>query len=1415
MINIDKLRPFPFYSKQVAFPDIVNHDKYNFIFYPENSTLQDSYFKLNLKRQFFRKGIIFPYIYPKVLINRKVFDLFRSIKLIPLRQVKDEENNVIIDTSLFLDALDLKFKKASYRRPVVMGRIMNYLQVIKSSVPPGRKNVFVYYVDYNKHFSELIWFRRIWPVFVMLAQADKQGNMSKIFDYFLIASGSSGTVSYSSLITPNYKPLKLSRILTILRSQEPLQSEAIEQVQKDNIDKASINVVNELPDKPKSEQEKEDTTKVHNIVKDYLKKNETSEAIEKMAYQLPSDKPVESIPIKHSLEVTHQEKPEVVPNQQEIQKYNSAINVALKSILYAYTGKRDLVHKVVDNIPVDKKIIAYSSMKKNLLSEIVEEDPYKNISRDNVFKNVKIHDVNDNKNPSKVLNKRIVDFKKTFEKDLMNSFQILQNQKEYPLKIKKFIKEPIPIDPGDLQPSKYVTYTIVLQDDLKNEHIVEVTIPEIQEDGSFILNGKKKFLIYQIILDPIYFIKAGQAKLETLYAAVAVHHKHTVHKSYYELYLAGYSLPLVAVLGYHIGFVNMMKLFGIRYKITKDAPQKGVTFIPLSDDTFIWYEAETEVQKRMMNSFFEMPLNIFTSENILNKQVFQTTMIKITKNMNCMFKIDKVLDNIMEPVAVQILRSKLLPITFEGCIYYICDELAKGRVDKRNNLDHSRVRSSEVFAYQIQKMILASYTEYFSKRKTGDKKAQFRCDTRKIVSDIVVSELVRDLENINPIEELSSLTRVTPVGPGGIPDGNALTAQSRSIDESYYGNIDPVDTPEGGNIGMINQLTIGSAITNTRGTFITDKEPDEKAGMLSPTTAMIPFIGSCDGARVMLASSQAKQAIPIAGREQPLVQTGYETIMSSMLTDAYVKKSPVDGIINKMTQNVIYVRGPNKNMRVPIDPHVLNSNQGQDSLNIFTPTVKEGQRVKKGQIIAEGNHIKDGVISLGTNLLVAIMGWKGYSFEDGFVISDKIADGKLVSDHYEEVEVDVQRTDSIKFISVEGRQSLKGEPLITLSSKNIETLINTKEGEMSEGQIIKKSPGGKIISIEVYPNISLKQFPILEPAYTNFRRRWEETRGPFPEKFLSTIAGTKQAFTGIRIIFKIQRHESTKMGDKITNNYGGKGVITLIEKHENMPKTPWGEHVDVILNPLAIVSRMNVSTLYEMYVGLIAKFMAYKLINLSRPRGLKLISDVYSTLDRTESKKLSKSVISSFMSLSDKQYSDYMNTIRLNNFVLPIIIPPFKSPTKEDIYKALSIVDARPSYHLLLPEMGRKTINRVACGYIYFKKLEQQAESKLSARSIGKYETKTLQPTAGKSLGGGQRLGEFDTWCMAGHGAPNLIKEFFGPMSDDQAVKEAMVYDIIQNGESSFRESKFSPTRNLLNVYFSGMLLGTSISKTK
>jgi DNA-directed RNA polymerase subunit beta len=568
----------------------------------------------------------------------------------------------------------------------------------------------------------------------------------------------------------------------------------------------------------------------------------------------------------------------------------------------------------------------------------------------------------------------------------------------------------------------------------------------------------------------------------------------------------------------------------------------------------------------------------------------------------------------------------------------------------------------------------------------------------------------------------------------------------------------------------------------------------------------------------MFSGSQSRQAISVLGAEQPLVQTGYESIFTSMLSDSYVKKANLDGQVLKVDNDIITLKLKDGSRQViSLEPKKLKSGQGQSSISRFKTVVKVGDRVRKNQILAEGNHIQNGVISVGCNLLCAVMMWKGYSFEDGYIISESVANQKFASESFHEIEILLTKDDKVSFLVDEGTETRTGEPLIIRSSKSIEALINENLDDVEEGKIITKSPGGRILSVEIYPNTNIRNFPVLRPQYERFKERYTKQYGSFPDKFKSSIkSGSKEVFSGILIKIKLAQTEKCMLGDKITNSFGGKGVLSLIEKEENMPVTPWGDKVEVILNPIAIINRMNPATIKELQVGLIAKFLAKNIVNFGEKKNMKsftMIKNTLMLLDGTSKKSYSTQYMQSLAKLSDSQYGLFVRQIKEKNYFFPIIIPPFQEPSIQNIETAVKYVGAQTSYFLKLPEWNIKTQNPIDVGYIYYKKLEQQSGIKMSARSSGGLVNMvTGQPLAGRKVGGGQRIGEMDSWAILNHGAVNVLKEMFGPLSDDLVTKNQIINEIVQNGSSSYKEPKITPTKDLLKAYLQGLMLEAEIS---
>jgi len=397
----------------------------------------------------------------------------------------------------------------------------------------------------------------------------------------------------------------------------------------------------------------------------------------------------------------------------------------------------------------------------------------------------------------------------------------------------------------------------------------------------------------------------------------------------------------------------------------------------------------------------------------------------------------------------------------------------------------------------------------------------------------------------------------------------------------------------------------------------------------------------------------------------------------------------------------------------------------------------------------------------------------------------------------------MSKQDRLLFLAEIGDETEKGQPLLRKTIGEIEQLIGFEETEVSEvsaGQYIHKSPGGRIVDIEVFSNVSADVFPQLKILIMKTNKKYGK---PPREKF--TIGGV--TIKGVLVRFRIEQELKISGGDKLCNRYGNKGIISLVEKDENMPRTPFGDRIDVILNPLGIIGRMNIGQLYEMYCGLISKELGKRVTDLKdKTKIISLLKTVLVKLDGSESQKSSARFINSLSKLSAQKFKLFIDQIKKTGFV-PIVVPPFQSPKYQDVSSALKVLGLKPAYHLYLPEFNTKTSMPVPVGYMYVSKLEQIGEGKIYGRSTGPTISKTAQPTAGKRHEGGQRLGELDTYSFISYNCLTLLAEMMGPLSDDYITRDEIVSDIIQTGNAAYRVPKISPARDLLNSYFASLML--------
>jgi len=1352
---IDKLIPFRPYNKLLLQKENSNKQNYVFVTISENDNIMNLLSNLEISPKTNMRFVSIPFINTGA-ISRMTPDqrkgiqergyLPKLIKLGDYRQVAGR--NFILDFNNHFQALSRKFR---LRTKVVKNSrefkmINHFLTTGLKELPPEFEKVLVYSIDLSKPFEEKILYRRS---MVLLEQLKD----TPLFDKLLLVAHDNIDSKVILLYDKNKKK-NIPRLKAVLKAIKP----------SGNIHDISNEIANNVDEESDlvSQLNKSDRGKLKNIIKNYVSNQHNDEEASALKGAIDNSN------IRNSL------------------VYNAVATSAVGD------KKAPALSKLISNAPDKNKIGAV----KKLLRTSLNPTPAKSASSNPLIREANPSKLIDGKIPTHLFDKRQIDFNESMRDDLKMMFKRLET-KNIKLKLKSMDIKVISTGPSELEPTIKDRYFIKLEDEDKQEHEIQIDLPHLDKNGTFETYGNKKVMISQLVKYPIFGVRPFEWRLETSYSTMYMYSKELRKYSYLFIHIAGYKMPLIVLLGYTMGFKNAMDKFGVKYKITDSAIKEADMSYLIGGDKKIVFTVDEKNQSgiQLVNSFFKTRDNHSSMTfDIESDKFWQTLLEKETGNRNSIYVVEQTWQNVITPIEFKLLASRGDPTNIDDILKYMADKVVSGAKDDRNSLEKHRIRASELFVSIIQKQINAGYNEFELKRLSGDMTAKLYVNPTKAFSEVINSQNVAQFESINPLEELSIMTRVSPIGMGGVVSSNQFPKEARNIHYTYYGNIDPLETPVGKEIGIQQHLTVGASITSDRGMFdIKDKKKIKPSEILSTGPASVPFVESNDGARVTMGVSQTKQAIPLENPEIPAVQSGYETLLTNLLSNSFIKKSPVDGKIKSIENNIISITKNGGGIaNVGIEPLKLHSGQGLEGLSSFKPTVKPGQSVKEGDIIAEGANIVDGCISNGSNLLIALMPWKGYNFEDGIAISESCAD-KFVSSHIEETRAYIGETEDIAEIALEGDVLQKGDPVVSYSSSVYDTLTLK----------YVRTGGGEVAKLEIFSNVAEDKIPEkLKDAFYIFKDRYIKLHGKYPT---GTFKEKGKPFEGILLKYTIVQRLRMMKGDKLSNRHGAKGIVSIIEPEENMPITPWGEQIQMVQNPIGIINRMNMGQLLELHTGLMSKKLNNLLLSSSKTSFIPILTRVMNELDNTQEKTYSKSLIRWFKSINDKQYKQLQDKQKKTGF-FPIIMPPFKSPPRDRIIKAMGILGLKDRYKLKIPEYNRTT-DPVAVGYMYYHKLEHVSEKKIHARGVGPYTSRTFAPTAGKKASGGNKIGEFDLYSLFSWDCPTLIDEFYGPISSDHGTKNEMISDIIHGGKTDFKKSKGGAEKDLFYQMMVGLHL--------
>jgi DNA-directed RNA polymerase subunit beta len=644
------------------------------------------------------------------------------------------------------------------------------------------------------------------------------------------------------------------------------------------------------------------------------------------------------------------------------------------------------------------------------------------------------------------------------------------------------------------------------------------------------------------------------------------------------------------------------------------------------------------------------------------------------------------------------------------------------------------------------------------------------------------NQLSQFMDQQNILAELENMRTLSALGPGGLTRERA-GFEVRDVHPSHYGRLCPIHTPEGQNIGLILRLAT-HARTNDFGVIETpyvkvkngkvteevvylnglDEELEiithgatkldannkiveelvearhkgepmiasrddvtlmdaSTYQMFSIATSMIPFVDHDDANRALMGSNMQKQATPVLVPEAPLVSTGIEE-HAARSTGRLVLALEAGEVTYVDARKVIVTNKEGKKKEYKLQGLTQTN---QNSAFSQRPSVHTGDKVKKGDVLADNTSTAGGQLALGQNARVAFMSWNGANYEDAIIISERLVqDSKFTTVHIEDFECVVRDTklgpettthdipnvgelrlknldeEGVIRIGAEvrsgdilvGKVTPKGETQLTPEERLLRSIFGDKAKDVKDTSLrMEGGKRGRIIGVRVFS-----------------REKGDQLESGIIKKIVITLAQVR----------------NVSVGDKLAGRHGNKGVISRVLPVEDMPYDKDGNPIDVILTPLGVPSRMNLGQILELHLGLAANTLNYQ-----------------------------------------------------------AVVPPFAGATADEIRDELEKAgfDRSGKMQLFDGQTGEAFAQKVAVGYMYVLKLHHMVEDKIHMRSIGPYSLITQQPLGGKAQNGGQRFGEMEVWALLGYGAAYTLREMLTIKSDDIQGRSA-AFDAIVRGEA-------------------------------
>ena len=794
-------------------------------------------------------------------------------------------------------------------------------------------------------------------------------------------------------------------------------------------------------------------------------------------------------------------------------------------------------------------------------------------------------------------------------------------------------------------------------------------------------------------------------------------------------------------------------------------------------DAAAWL-SEEEIEKSGINEMVHLPTLKQLLETAEQEGMDELAKIRLLhENLSALMPKHILIDDIVASI------SYLLNLPYGVGVTDDIDHLGNRRLRSVGELLQNQIR---IGLARLERVV----RERMSVQNQSEVKPQELINIRPVSAAIKEffgsSQLSQFMDQPNPLAELTHKRRLSALGPGGLNRDRA-SFEVRDVHYSHYARICPIETPEGPNIGLIGSLATYARINeygfieapyrlidhsgekprvldeivylaadeedgcyiaqakeplNPDGTFVNDRitarvradvqsvEPSRvdyidvsPRQVISVATAMIPFLDHDDANRALMGSNMQRQAVPLLRPEAAYVATGIE--YKAGKDSGVCLRAREDGFVKKVSSDQIVIEDELHETHTYKLIKFARSNQST-CIN-QRPIVSAGEKIKKGDVIADGPSTDHGEIALGRNILIGFMTWEGYNYEDAVLLSEELVRNDVfTSIHLEKYECEARDTklgaeeitrdlpnvgdDALRDLDAEGiirvgaevhpgdilvgKVTPKGETELTAEERLLRAIFGEKAREVRDTSLkVPHGEEGIIVDVKVFDR---KDHAELAPGVNRMVRVY------------------------------IAQKRKISVGDKMAGRHGNKGVVSRVLRQEDMPFLPDGTPLQIVLNPLGVPSRMNLGQVLEMHLGMAAKALGWR-----------------------------------------------------------VATPDFDGASFEQIQNALEAGGKRRDGKTILYDgrTGDQFDNPVTVGYMYYLKLHHLVDDKMHARSTGPYSLVTQQPLGGTAQFGGQRFGEMEVWALEAYGAANTLQEILTVKSDD-IVGRVKAYEAIVKGKN-------------------------------